>query len=81
MQCCANCFISPKLKEYIDDEGTVGDCVFCSNFAFISPPLGSNCMVFGNKNLNTIFNILHRVSYQIINIQSTHPDERRTRRD
>ena len=31
MQCCANCFVSPKLKEYIDDEGTVGDCAFCSS--------------------------------------------------
>lgn len=31
MQCCANCFVSPTLKDHIDTEGTVGNCDFCSS--------------------------------------------------
>ena len=31
MQCCANCFVSPILKDHIDTEGAVGDCDFCSS--------------------------------------------------
>ncbi len=29
MYCCCNCFISPTLKEYINEKGTLGDCEFC----------------------------------------------------
>lgn len=31
MQCCANCFFSETLKGHINEEGSQGDCDFCSS--------------------------------------------------
>lgn len=31
MRCCTHCFVSPTLKDYIENEGKVGCCDFCSN--------------------------------------------------
>ena len=29
MYCCANCFVSPTLKDHVNTEGSVADCDFC----------------------------------------------------
>ena len=40
MLCCANCFVSPTLKDHIDSEGFISDCDFCSSKSTkcIEPP-------------------------------------------